>query len=433
MRVVTRIFRGMIFASTISIVSSITPGFMLPSACQAADPAVPQGNGYYTSFSDSNGYSPVQSGQQTPSSMLEQARSLEAKENYKSAYELAQRAWTKGEHDAKFSISYIVALVEMAQNEDNPFAKKMLNEAINASNVLHKSKLCNGQNDAELSYHFMVAVGSLADQVVKRNEKIAGQLYAAQGKIAEKLQHNPGFPRQSLEYLGEPLMNLAKSHAIRKDEVSALETLRDAFEIGFTDFDGVVADPAFEVIDETELKKVVRAHRVTYRRKVAAWTRDELANFSPFPFSFDVANVDGGRVSSSDLKGKVTVVELWATWCAPCREGIPNFVKLHDELGSDSVSVVGISMDEPSDPASAIDTVKNFGIDNGIEYTLAVGTDAVKSQIPGEVLLPTTLFVDHKGNVRYVARGYHDYAQLESLTKSLIAEMKGVSDKTASR
>ena len=77
--------------------------------------------------------------------------------------------------------------------------------------------------------------------------------------------------------------------------------------------------------------------------------------------------------------------------------------------------------------------MKNFAIDNDIDYQLAVGTDAIKSQIPGRVLLPTTLFVDHLGNVRYIASGYHDFMQLEALTKALTAEMNSTIGKTASR
>jgi len=228
-------------------------------------------------------------------------------------------------------------------------------------------------------------------------------------------------------------MNLARAHAIKDDEVSALEIMNEAFEIGYTDFEKVAMDGAFKNVDQQQIRKTVRFHKIAYKKKLARWSREQLAGFGQFQLNFDVADVDGGRISSNDLKGKVTVLDLWATWCAPCREGIPHFVKLDHEYGSDKVSVIGISMDEPTDPASAVDTVKNFAIDNDIDYKLAVGTDAIKAQIPGRVLLPTTLFVDHRGTVRYIASGYHDYMQLEALTKALTAEMSGSADKTASR
>jgi len=91
-------------------------------------------------------------------------------------------------------------------------------------------------------------------------------------------------------------------------------------------------------------------------------------------------------------------------------------------------------MDDTEDPASVVDTVKSFAIDTGINYTLGVGTDAIKQQIPGKVLLPTTLFIDQTGTVRYVARGYHNYDQLAAITNQLAAEITSTRRiKTASR
>ena len=424
MRAVNRMVCGFIFALTLSTLS--------PTTASAVTPLAPQTRGAYTSFPSDHNYSP--NGQnQSPDQMINQADKLAEQGKFKSALALATKAYERAQHDPRFVIHYIDSLTKMAKFDGNKWDKKLLNAGIKAANSLHKSKLCTGEGDAELAYHFMTSLGALGDEVLNRSKRIAGQLYLAQGKIAQNLRNNPGYPSQSLNVLGGPLMNLARAHAINDDEVSALETLNEAFEIGFTDFESVEIDSAFANVDQGQLRKSVRSHRVAYKKKLARWSREELAGFNQFQLNFDVANVDGGRISSNDLKGKVTVLDLWATWCAPCREGIPHFVKLDHEYGSNKVSVIGISMDEPSDPASAVDTVKNFAIDNDIDYKLAVGTDAIKSQIPGRVLLPTTLFLDHNGTVRYIASGYHDFMQLEALTKALAGEMNGVADKTASR
>ena len=424
MRVVIRMFCGLIFASTLSTLS--------PSTASAASPLAPQTRGAYTSFNDDQGYSP--NGQsQSPDQMLVQADKLAGKGRLKSALALATKAYEGAQNDPRFVIRYIDAVTAMAKRDGKKWDKKLLNAGINASNKLHKSQLCTGQGDAELAYHFMTSLGTLGDEVLGRSKRIAGQLYLAQGKIAQNLRNNPGYPSKSLSVLGEPLMNLARARAINDDEVSTLQTINEAFEIGYTNFDAVEMDSVFANVDQRQLRESVRSHKIAYKKKLAGWSRQELAGFNQFQLNFDVANVDGGRIRSSDLKGKVTVLDLWATWCPPCRKGIPHFVKLDHEYGSSKVSVVGISMDEPSDPASAVDTVKNFAIDNDIDYKLAVGTNAIKAQIPGRVLLPTTLFIDQNGTVRYVAQGYHDYMQLEALTKALSFEMNGAIDKTASR
>ena len=62
--------------------------------------------------------------------------------------------------------------------------------------------------------------------------------------------------------------------------------------------------------------------------------------------------LDGAALSTADWKGKVVVLNYWATWCVPCRSEIPEFNRMHDELGAKGVEVVGISMDE--DGAEAV-------------------------------------------------------------------------------
>ena len=153
-----------------------------------------------------------------------------------------------------------------------------------------------------------------------------------------------------------------------------------------------------------------------------------MANFKTFKVNFDVADINGGRISSADTIGKVAVVDLWATWCAPCRDGIPHFIELKDNFDQKKVEVIGISMDDTENPASVVDTVKSFAIDNDINYTMGVGTEAIKNQIPGKVLLPTTLFIDQTGTVRYVAQGYHDYEQLAAITAQLSNELVSTPD-----
>jgi thiol-disulfide isomerase/thioredoxin len=385
MRVVYRMFVGLIFASTLSSLSA--------STASAITPLAPQSRGAYTSYIDDQQFA-AGGAIQSPDQMLTQANKLADEGKLKSAITVSSRAYQNAQHNPRFAINYIDALTSMAKRDGKKWDNKLLNNAIKAANTLHKSKLCTGQGDAELAYHFMTSLGILGDEILDRNKRIAGQLYRAEGKIAQNLRNNPGYPSQSLAVLGDSLMDLARAHAINDDEVSAIETINEAFTIGYTDFDGVEIDRAFADVDQRQIKKTVRFHKIAYKKKLARWSREELARFGRFQLNFDVADVDGGRISSEELKGKVTVVDLWATWCAPCRKGIPHFVKLDHEYGSKKVSVLGISMDEPNDPASAVDAVKNFAIDNDIDYQLAVGTDAIKSQIPGRVLLPTTLFVE---------------------------------------
>jgi len=400
----------------ILVVTSIN----LQSIYAAAPQAFHASNtGAYTSFNGGSGNSSDQS--RSPGQMLEKASNLGHKGHLNDALDIANRAYEQAQHDPAFVISYIELLTELAdiEGESN---KKVLNYAIKAANSLNKAKICNGQSDAELSYHFMVALGALSDCVVTLNERIASQLYAAQGSIAQNLRNNPGYPSESIEILGQPLMNLAKANAIKKRPGDAFDAMTDAFEVGYTDFDAVTECSIFADLDQDKLQDVVEVHQTAYRQEVEQWSRTAVASFESFKIDYDVANINGGRISSDDVVGKVTVVDLWATWCAPCRDGIAHFIELQANFGGSDVEVIGISMDDTEDPASVVDTVKSFGIDNDLNYTLGVGTDAIKDQIPGKVLLPTTLFIDQTGTVRYIAQGYHDYDQLAAITKLLSSE-----------
>jgi len=418
----------LVLSSIILIVSSITSQTTFAAAPQAFRAA---NTGMYTSFNDGSGGGSAQSS--SPGQMLERASQLGNNGKLKDAIEEADRAYEQGKHDPAFVISYVELLNQLGTLEGE-VDKRILNKAINAANSLNNSKICNGQSDAELSYHFMTALGNLSESIVPLNEKIAGQLFRAQGKIAQNLRNNPGYPSESLEVLSQPLMNLAKAHAINKNSSKAFDALNTAFEIGYTEFESVVNDPLLANLDQTQLRDVVEVRQTAYREKVKQWSRRQLAGFNSFKVDFDVANLNGGRISSDDTVGKVTVVDLWATWCAPCRDGIPHFVQLEENFGGKKVEVIGISMDDTEDPASVVDTVKSFAIDTGINYTLGVGTDAIKQQIPGKVLLPTTLFIDQTGTVRYVARGYHNYDQLAAITNQLAAEITSTRRiKTASR
>jgi len=106
------------------------------------------------------------------------------------------------------------------------------------------------------------------------------------------------------------------------------------------------------------------------------------AAFAGEPFR----TLEGADLSTDSWKGKVVVVNYWATWCVPCRQEIPEFNKMYDELGSKGVEVVGISMD--SDGA---DSIKPFLEKNPMRYTVGIGSGSMDS-------LPVTVVIDRKGN-----------------------------------
>src|SRR5262245_21007481 len=108
---------------------------------------------------------------------------------------------------------------------------------------------------------------------------------------------------------------------------------------------------------------------------------------------FSVRTLDGQTISSSLLRGKVAVINFWATWCGPCRAEIPDLVALQAKY-KDSLQIVGISQDEA--PA---EVVKRFAADRRVNYPIAMMTPDLERHFPGIVALPTSYILDRDGRI----------------------------------
>ena len=102
---------------------------------------------------------------------------------------------------------------------------------------------------------------------------------------------------------------------------------------------------------------------------------------------FDLENIAGGKTKAADLKGKVLVVDFWATWCEPCIAEIPKFNKMADEFKGKDVQIVAITVE------SAHDDIKPKVKETGMKYTVLVGNDAVVDGFGGLIGFPTTFVV----------------------------------------
>jgi thiol-disulfide isomerase/thioredoxin len=108
---------------------------------------------------------------------------------------------------------------------------------------------------------------------------------------------------------------------------------------------------------------------------------------------FSLQTLQGRRLSSADFKGKVTIINFWATWCGPCKAEIPDLVALQDRY-RDYVQVIGISEDE-----SGPDIVKRFADERKVNYAIAMSNDDIRKVFPGVVALPTTFILDREGRL----------------------------------
>ncbi|MGE3844408.1 MAG: TlpA disulfide reductase family protein [Vicinamibacterales bacterium] len=106
-----------------------------------------------------------------------------------------------------------------------------------------------------------------------------------------------------------------------------------------------------------------------------------------------MTTIDGRSVSLADLRGKVTIVNFWATWCPPCRAEIPDLIALQTTLPG-HVQILGISEDQGS-----VDTVRTFVEEYGINYPIIMATPELKAAFPGVAALPTSYVLDREARI----------------------------------
>jgi thiol-disulfide isomerase/thioredoxin len=131
---------------------------------------------------------------------------------------------------------------------------------------------------------------------------------------------------------------------------------------------------------------------------------------------WELKDLNGKSVKSSDLKGKVVILDFWATWCGPCRMEIPGFIELQKKYGSKGLVVVGIALDD-----AGAGVVKPFATKAAINYTLLIGDEKVQRAFGDVEALPTTFVVDREGRIVTKHVGYSGKAAFENEITRLLA------------
>jgi peroxiredoxin len=136
----------------------------------------------------------------------------------------------------------------------------------------------------------------------------------------------------------------------------------------------------------------------------------EISGAAP---GFKLVDVNGKSVSLADFKGKVVILDFWATWCPPCKREIPDFIKLQSEYGSKGVQIVGIALDQPN-------KVNAFVKENGMNYPVLMGTNEVAASYGGVEAIPTTFVIDKNGKIVTKYEGFRPKETFESQIKKLL-------------
>ncbi len=137
---------------------------------------------------------------------------------------------------------------------------------------------------------------------------------------------------------------------------------------------------------------------------------------SPVPApAWELQNVEGKAVKSSDFAGKVVILDFWATWCGPCRMEIPGFIELQRKYADKGLVVIGVSLDRDGTAA-----LKPFMAKTGINYPIVLGDETIVSAFGGVEAIPTTFIIDRKGQIVRKHVGYAEKAEFEAAIKPLL-------------
>lgn len=256
------------------------------------------------------------------------------------------------------------------------------------------------------------------------------QAIASYERVLDLVERYDWLPEEVRDELRQiATYNTACAYSLKGERDEALEHLARAFELGFDDMALVGRDPDLNNLrDDERFKRLIagmkRPGAARERGPYAAEQRRMLASVADealFPFTFDLETVRGERLRLEDLRGKVVLVDVWGTWCGPCRRAIPHLIELEKRYGPEGLAVVGLNWERgPREQAAA--KVRTFLDEHGIGYPCALATRELLESIPDFRGFPTLLLVDREGRVRAKKVGYTPGPVLEVAIEKLLAE-----------
>ncbi|KPL02773.1 MAG: hypothetical protein AMJ73_08280 [candidate division Zixibacteria bacterium SM1_73] len=132
-------------------------------------------------------------------------------------------------------------------------------------------------------------------------------------------------------------------------------------------------------------------------------------------FDFNLPDLNGKIISLENFRGKVLVINFWATWCPPCEEEVPKLNELNKRYKNEGLVVIGIALDKDS-----LNLVEPFVREKRIGYPILMGNEQVLRDMEDFSGVPTTLIVDQKGNIKKKYDGAFDKDDLERILQELL-------------
>ncbi len=132
---------------------------------------------------------------------------------------------------------------------------------------------------------------------------------------------------------------------------------------------------------------------------------------------FTFEDLNGNKISLSDLSGKVIMLNVWATWCSPCIREIPDFIEIYKQYKDKGLEIIGLSMDRISQSK-----VLKFAENLKINYAVAMMTSKLNKDYGPFPAIPVTIIIDKNGKIRHRKIGMVNKSYVESWFLKLMEE-----------
>lgn len=139
----------------------------------------------------------------------------------------------------------------------------------------------------------------------------------------------------------------------------------------------------------------------------------------PLAPDFTVTDINGRKLALSDYKGKVVLLDFWATWCGPCQKEVPEFMKLQRKYGPRGLRVIGLSLDD------AVGPVRDFYARYRMNYPVALGNAKLAESFGGILGLPVAFLIGRDGRIDAQYVGQADPAVFERDVSALLGRGGG--------
>ncbi len=306
------------------------------------------------------------------------------------------------------------------------------NELVAATTLFEHAHKLDPKNRQAL---FFLAMARQVRAQKTPESKDQNAMFLSSAEAARKLLELAGGKPQPAErsIIAQAMYNEACALAKDGQPDKAMASLNESVDAGFGDAKALAGDddlkslrgrPEFpQLVEKVKeaAKKAEKERDDMMTAQILPEVKKEMASFQAFPFKFELPNLEGKPTKLDDFKGKVVIVDIWGTWCPPCRMEIPHFIALRDAYKDKGLEIVGINK-ERVPPGKVKETIETFAKDMKITYPLVIGDEKVEESVPDFSGYPTTLFIDRDGKVRYKHVGYAPYEVLDYIVKTLIDE-----------